>query len=73
MQIWRGESHFSQKWPLANVSKYGESLQSAWRMLVSLASLAKVFGECRQVLHISVSTRQKRKFLASTCTRQIRA
>jgi hypothetical protein len=23
-QIWRGESHFSQKWPLANVGESGE-------------------------------------------------
>jgi hypothetical protein len=24
-RIWRGESHFSQKWPLANVGDYGEN------------------------------------------------
>jgi hypothetical protein len=24
MRIWRGESHFSQKWPLANVVEFGE-------------------------------------------------
>jgi hypothetical protein len=24
VQIWRGESHFSQKWPLANVGESGK-------------------------------------------------
>jgi hypothetical protein len=26
-QLWQGESHFSQKWPLANVGESGESLK----------------------------------------------
>jgi hypothetical protein len=28
VQIWQGQSHFSQKWPLGNVSKSGESEQN---------------------------------------------
>jgi hypothetical protein len=27
-RIWQGESHFSQKWPLANVGESGESEQT---------------------------------------------
>jgi hypothetical protein len=27
VRMWRGESHFSQKWRLANVGEFGESAQ----------------------------------------------
>ena len=32
VRMCRGESHFSQKWPLANVSECIESGESGWRM-----------------------------------------
>jgi hypothetical protein len=40
MQIQRGESHFSQKWPLANVGKSGEYLPNC----LSNVSEFPVFG-----------------------------
>jgi hypothetical protein len=35
VQIWQGKSHFSQKWPLTNVGKSGESGHS---ILANLAN-----------------------------------
>jgi hypothetical protein len=32
VQIWQGKSHFSQKWPLANVCKSGESVTAFWQI-----------------------------------------
>jgi hypothetical protein len=40
-QMWRGESHFSQKWPLANV---GESGESSHGTLANLANLANFYA-----------------------------
>ena len=46
----RGESHFSQKWPLANVSECIESGESGWRMsgecIESGESGWQMSGEC---------------------------
>ncbi len=46
----RGESHFSQKWPLANVSEFIESGESGWRMsgecIESGESGWRMSGEC---------------------------
>jgi hypothetical protein len=55
-QIWRGESHFSHKWPLANVGESGESSQH------SLANVGES-GESRiflkTVVLASANTQQK--------------
>ncbi len=58
MQIWQGESHFSQKWPLVNVGESGESAQRG------LANVGES-GESRIYLKTAV--------LTSTCTRKIPA
>ncbi len=58
MQIWQGESHFSQKWPLLNVGESGKSPQHG------LANVGES-GESRIFLKTAV--------LASTRTRKIRA
>jgi hypothetical protein len=64
----QGESHFSQKWPLANVGESGESSDMAWRMSASLASPRK------SAWRMSASLASPRKSawqmlasLASTC------
>ena len=50
VRMCRGESHFSQKWPLANVSECIESGESGWRMsgecIESGESGWRMSGEC---------------------------
>jgi hypothetical protein len=50
VRMCRSESHFSQKWPLANVSECIESGESGWRMSgecrANVSSPGKVVGEC---------------------------
>jgi hypothetical protein len=57
-RIWRGESHFSQKWPLANVGESGESCQHG------LANVGESSESCIFL---------KTTVLASASTRKIRA
>ncbi len=69
VRIWRGQSHFSQKWPLANLGESESPRNTAWRMLASLASLTHFQ---KWPFWWVLEFAKNGKFLASTRIRSIR-
>ena len=51
VQMCQGESHFCQKWPLANVVEFGE--YHKWSSLASIQNAFGEFGEFRNIYKLA--------------------